>query len=161
MRLKIIKLLECNSRISFEDIALMLAVTKAEVEAEIKAMEEEKIILKYGTVVNWEKLGGDERVEAFIDVQVTPQRDSGFDEIAARIYRFPEVRAVSLMSGAYDLSVHMVGKSMKDVAFFVAEKLSTIEHVRSTKTHFMLKRYKQAGVIFEEHEEDRRQVVTP
>ena len=161
MRFKIIKLLECNSRLSFEDIALMLGVTREEIEKEVKALEEEKIILKYGTVINWEKFAGDERVEAFIDVEVTPQRDSGFDEIAARIYRFPEVRAVSLMSGAYDLSVHMVGKSMKDVAFFVAEKLSTIEHVRSTKTHFMLKRYKQAGVIFEEQEEDRRQVVTP
>lgn len=161
MRLKIIKLLECNSRIAFGDIALMLGVPVSEIEAEVKAMEEEKIILKYGTVINWEKLGYEDKVEAFIDVKVTPQRDTGFDNIAARIYNFPEVIAVSLMSGAYDLSVSIVGKSMKEVALFVAEKLSTIENVQSTMTHFVLKRYKQAGVVFEEKEEDRRQVVSP
>ena len=161
MRHKILKLLSCNSRMPFGDIATMLGIPLEEIEAEIKLMEEEKIILKYGTVINWEKLDEGEKVEAYIDVQVAPQRDTGFDTIAARIYRFPEVRAVALMSGAYDLSVHIIGKSMKEVAFFVAEKLSTIEHVQSTKTHFLLKRYKQAGVIFEETEEDRRQVFVP
>lgn len=161
MRLKILKMLECNARMSYEDIALLLGVAKEDVETEINAMVEEKVILKHVTLINWEKVSEDERVEAFIDVQVTPQRGTGFDEIAARIYRFPEVRAVSLMSGAYDLSVTVVGKTMKEVALFVAQKLAPIEHVQSTKTHFLLKRYKQAGVIFEESEEDRRQVVTP
>lgn len=161
MREKILKLLQCNSRMSHDDIALMLGLTKEAVESEVKALEQEKIILKYSTIINWEKLGEEEKVEAFIDVKVTPQRDTGFDAIAARIYRFPEVRAVSLMSGAYDLSVSVVGKSMKEVALFVAEKLSTIDQVQSTMTHFVLKRYKLAGVIFEGDEEDRRQVIIP
>jgi len=95
-----------------------------------------------------------------IDVKVTPQRDVGFDEVAQKIYRFPEVRSVFLMSGGYDLSVLIEGKTLKDVALFVAEKLATIEHVQSTMTHFVLKKYKQAGVVFEDGEEDRRQVVS-
>jgi DNA-binding Lrp family transcriptional regulator len=159
MKNKILKLLACNSRITLDQIAVMIESTVEEVEQVMKELEEEKIILKYTTVINWEKAGTN-LASAIIDVKVTPQREVGFDAVAERIYRFPEVRAVSLISGEYDLSVTIEGKSMKEVALFVAEKLATIEHVQSTRTHFVLKRYKLAGVVFEDREEDRRQVVT-
>jgi DNA-binding Lrp family transcriptional regulator len=135
-------------------------VSMNEVADFITDMEESKIILKYNTLINWEK-AGEEMVSALIDVRVTPQRGLGFDVVAERIYRFPEVISVYLMSGGYDLSVLVEGKTMKDVALFVAEKLATIEHVQATTTHFVLKKYKQDGVIFEDKEEDRRLVVSP
>ncbi|MGI6684712.1 MAG: Lrp/AsnC family transcriptional regulator [Bacillota bacterium] len=160
MRNKVLKLLECNGRMSFEQMAVMLNSTVEEIENLVKELEEEKIILKYSAVINWEKAGVEDAV-AIIDVKVSPQREVGFDTVARRIYRFPEVRSVSLISGEYDLSVSIEGKSMKDVAMFVAQKLATIEHVLSTRTHFILKRYKMAGVAFEEEEKDRREVVTP
>lgn len=160
MRNKILKLLACNGRMPFEQMAVMLDSTVEELQAIVKELEDEKIILKYSAVINWEKAGSENAV-AIIDVKVSPQREVGFDAVAQRIYRFPEVRSVSLMSGEYDLSVSIEGKSMKDVALFVAQKLAPIEHVLSTRTHFVLKRYKMAGVIFEDGEEDRREVVTP
>nr|WP_277998251.1 Lrp/AsnC family transcriptional regulator [Zhaonella formicivorans] len=160
LRQAILRILERNSRLSSEDIAKMLDLSPQDVEREIKALEEEKIILSYGTLINWEK-AGEEVVSALIDVKVTPQRDVGFDQVAERIQRFPEVRALYLMSGTYDLSVLVEGKNLKEVSQFVAEKLATIEHVQSTMTHFVLKKYKQAGIIFEDYEEDRRQVFTP
>jgi len=160
MRNKILKLLECDGRLSFAQMAVMLDSTEDEIQAIVKELEEEKIILKYSAVINWEKAGSEDAV-AIIDVKVSPQREVGFDAVAQRIYRFPEVRSVSLISGDYDLSVSIEGKTMKDVAMFVAQKLSTIEHVLSTRTHFILKRYKIAGVIFEDENEDRREVVTP
>lgn len=160
MRNKILKILASDGRISFEQMAVMLDSTKEEVEAIVKELEEEKIILKYSAVINWEKAGAEEAV-AIIDVKVSPQREVGFDSVAQRIYRFPEVRSVSLISGDYDLSVSIEGKSMKEVAMFVAQKLATIEHVLSTRTHFILKRYKMAGEIFEDEEVDRREVITP
>ena len=160
MRNKILKLLACDGRLSYEQMAVMLDSTAEEVERIVKELEEEKIILKYSAVINWEKAGVEEAV-AIIDVKVAPQREVGFDAVAQRIYRFPEVRSVSLISGDYDLSVSIEGKSMKDVAMFVAQKLATIEHVLSTRTHFILKRYKMAGVIFDDEEVDRREVVTP
>jgi DNA-binding Lrp family transcriptional regulator len=160
MKNKVLKLLECNGRISFEQMAVMLDTTVEEIEAIVKKLEEEKIILKYSAVINWEKAGVEEAV-AIIDVKVSPQREVGFDAIAQRIYRFPEVRSVSLISGEYDLSVSIEGKSMKEVDMFVAQKLATIDHVLSTRTHFILKRYKMAGVIFEDEEVDRREVITP
>ncbi len=157
---EILEILEENNRIEPEQIAVMLGRSLAEVQEAIRQMEEDRVIVKYQTLINWEKTGY-ETVAALIDVKVTPQREVGFDTVAERIYRFPEVKSVYLMSGGYDLSVLVEGKSMKDVAFFVAEKLATIEHVNSTTTHFILKRYKQDGVIFEDQEEDRRLVVTP
>lgn len=159
MKKQILELLESDSRLSADKISLMLGLGVDEVRAQIANMEKEKVILKYTTLVNWEKAGED-MVSAMIDVKVTPQRDVGFDEVAQKIYRFPEVRSVFLMSGGYDLSVLIEGKTLKDVALFVAEKLATIEHVQSTMTHFVLKKYKQAGVVFEDGEEDRRQVVS-
>lgn len=160
MRKEILELLETNSRIPLEQIAIMLGITKEEVEKEIAAMEEEGIILQYSTLINWEK-AGKELISALIDVKVIPQRDVGFDEIAERIYRFPEVRSVMLMSGMYDLSVEVTGRSMKEVALFVSQRLATIEQVQSTATHFVLKKYKEKGVILEDKEHDHRQVISP
>lgn len=159
-RRSILAILAENNRLAPEDIATMLGVSEEEVANFISDMEEQKIILKYNTLINWEK-AGEEMVEALIDVKVQPQREVGFDTVAERIYRFPEVQSVYLMSGGYDLSVLIQGKSMKDVAFFVAEKLATIDYVQSTATHFVLKKYKQDGVIFEDKEEDHRLVVSP
>ena len=160
MRQKILEILETDSKLTAQQIAIMLGEEQAEVEKQMEAMEEDGIILQYGTLINWEKMDR-ETVSALIDVKVIPQRDVGFDEIAERIYRYPEVRSVMLMSGMYDLSVEVTGKSMKDVALFVAQKLSTLEQVQSTMTNFVLKRYKENGVIFEDKEHDHRQVITP
>lgn len=160
MRHKILELLENDSKLTAKQIAVMIEEEEAAVEAEIAAMEEEGIILHYSTFINWEKMERDS-VSALIDVKVTPQRDVGFDEIAERIYRYPEVRTVMLMSGMYDLSVEVTGRSMKDVALFVAQKLATLDQVQSTMTHFVLKRYKERGIILEDKEQDYRQVITP
>ena len=129
-------------------------------EAVIRSLEAQKIIVKYPALINWDKLD-QEQVEALIGVRVTPQRDEGFDAIAERIYRFEEVKSVYLMSGAFDLMVMVNARSMKQLAFFVAEKLSTLEHVLSTATHFVLKKYKSEGVILEERRGDNRLVVSP
>lgn len=160
MRKKILDLLKYNAKLSVKEISVMLSIPVEQVAKEIYNLEQEKIILGYHTVVNWEKAGV-EKVSALIEVKVTPQRDVGFDEIAARIYRYPEVKSVSLISGSYDLSVQVQGMDLKEVANFVSQKLATLEHVQSTATHFILKRYKQDGVIFEDQETDRRQVLQP
>ncbi|MCR6546346.1 Lrp/AsnC family transcriptional regulator [Dehalobacterium formicoaceticum] len=160
MREKILKILESNGRIPFEQLAVMVDLSASEVEEIIRELEDEKIILKYSAVVNWEKAGLEESV-AIIDVKVAPQREVGFDAVAQRIYRFPEVRSVSLISGDYDLSVSIEGKSMKEVASFVSQKLSSIDGVLGTSTHFILKRYKVAGVVYEDEYEDRRELVSP
>ncbi|NLW06962.1 MAG: Lrp/AsnC family transcriptional regulator [Clostridia bacterium] len=161
MRKKILELIKYNAKLSAKEIAVMLALPVEQVSKEIRAMEQEKVILGYHTMINWEKVGNDNVVSALIDVKVIPQRDVGFDEIARRLYHYPEVKSVSLISGSYDLSVQVQGKSLKEVANFVAQKLATIEHVQSTRTHFILKRYKEDGVIFADEETDRRQVLQP
>lgn len=161
MRRKILELLETDSKLTPKQISVMLGEDEAAVEKEIAAMEEGGIILQYSTFINWEKVDHREVVSALIDVKVTPQRDVGFDEVAERIYRYPEVRSVMLMSGMYDLSVEVAGKSMKDVATFVSQRLATLDQVQSTMTHFVLKRYKENGVIFNEKDEDYRQVIIP
>ena len=160
MKEKILRILAVNSRIPFAQIGVMLGISTEEVERLVQEMEAEKIILSFTTIINWERANL-ESTEAIIHVKVAPQREKGFDAVAERIYRFPEVRSVTLMSGDYDLSVVIEGESMKEVAMFVAQRLSTIEGVQGTKTHFVLKRYKEAGVLFEDQEEDRRQVVMP
>jgi DNA-binding Lrp family transcriptional regulator len=157
---ELLELLEKDHTLTVPQLAVMLGKSEAEVAALIKQVEAEKIIVKYQTIVNWEKTGI-ERVAAVIDVKITPQREVGFDAIAERIYRFPAVRSVYLMSGAYDLQVILEGDSLKEVAQFVTSKLSTIDGVVSTTTHFLLKKYKEAGVILEDEEEDRRLVVSP
>lgn len=157
---EILELLESNAKLSVRDIAIMLSMDEAEIENKIKEMEKNKIIIGYFTLVNWEKVG-EEKVSAVIEVRMTPQRDVGFDAVAERIARFPEVRSLRLVSGTYDLSVTIEGTSMREVNHFVATKLSTIEGVVSTTTHFIMKTYKQDGVIMGEEDEDRRLVVSP
>lgn len=157
---EILRILDEDARLSPEEIASMTGKSADEVRAIIEDCEQKGIIRRYKTVVEWEKLG-EEPVIAFIDVKVSPERGVGFDDVAERIYRFPEVRAVYLVSGSHDLRVQVTGKSLKEVAFFVAEKLATIDRVQSTNTHFLLKRYKEDGVIFGTPEEDRRLAVTP
>ena len=158
---EILEILADNDRVTPAEIAAMLGVTEEEVRATIAELEKKKIILKYRAVVNWEKTDV-EAVAALIDVKVTPQRDVGFDDVARRIYRYPEVKSVFLVSGAYDLSVLVEARTLKELAFFVAEKLATLENVTSTATHFVLKRYKQDGVIFDGGEEEtERLAISP
>ncbi|MDQ0284986.1 DNA-binding Lrp family transcriptional regulator [Desulfofundulus luciae] len=158
--LELLELLEDNARLTPEEIAVMLQADAGEVRRAIQELEQNKTILKYMTLVNWEK-AGEEKVSAMIEVRITPQRDVGFDAVARRICRFPEVRSVRLMSGAYDLAVFIEGRTMREVSHFVATRLATIEGVISTTTHFVLKTYKQDGVIVEDSEEDRRLIVSP
>ncbi|MCF8011291.1 MAG: Lrp/AsnC family transcriptional regulator [Clostridiales bacterium] len=138
----------------------MLNASEDEVKEKIKELESNKTILRYMTLVNWEKCER-EQVEALIEVRITPQREVGYDAVAERIYRFPEVRSVKLMSGTYDLAVFVEGKSMQKVAHFVNTKLATIEGVVNTVTHFVLKTYKKDGVIIGDQEEDRRLMISP
>ncbi|MFB4210533.1 Lrp/AsnC family transcriptional regulator [Shouchella sp. JSM 1781072] len=158
---EILQIIEANGRIESEKIAKMVDLTAKEVDTYITELEDKNVILSYSAVVDWAKLPVQETVTAMIDVKVAPKRGVGFDEVAERIHRFPEVRALYLMSGAYDLSVVVEGKTMQETARFVSERLSTIDSVLSTTTHFQLKTYKHDGVIFKEPDEDRRIVVTP
>ncbi|RJE91180.1 Lrp/AsnC family transcriptional regulator [Paenibacillus sp. 1011MAR3C5] len=160
LQLKVLELLKEDARRDAELIATMLDHPVAEVKEAIAAMEQEHIIVKYATVVNWSKVD-DEKVTALIEVQITPERGRGFEGIAERIYLYPEVKSVYLMSGAYDLLVEVEGKTLKEVASFVSNKLSPIDAVLSTKTFFILKKYKQDGIIFEENEGDHRLMVSP
>ncbi len=161
IEVKLLKAMEQNNRIGTRALATMLNIPEKEVEEMIKELEENKVILGYLTLIDWEKTNNNGTVTAIIDVQVTPQRDLGFDVIAERICRFPEVKSVTLMSGGYDLSVIVEGTSMKEVALFVAEKLATLENVQSTATHFVLKKYKKDGIIFNEDKKDHRLVISP
>ena len=158
--LEILEILESDARLGAADIAVMLGLEKEEVRQAIQELEKNKIILRYMALVNWEK-AGDERVLAMIEVRIAPQRDVGYDAVAERICRFPEVRSVRLVSGAYDLAVFIEGKTMREISHFVATKLATIEGVLSTATHFILKTYKQDGVMYEDGEKDRRLAVSP
>ncbi|MGI5823885.1 MAG: Lrp/AsnC family transcriptional regulator [Dethiobacteria bacterium] len=161
LKTRLLQVLEQNHKIGADTLATMFNITEEKVKETVRELEEEKIILGYVTLIDWEKTGNNNNVIAIIDVKVTPQRDVGFDMIAERICRFPEVKSVYLMSGGYDLSVVIEGASMKKVAFFVAEKLATLENVQSTATHFLLKKYKKDGVIFGEEKKDHRLVVSP
>lgn len=159
--LEIVEILEKNSRITVEDVAKMVNLSVQETEGLIKKLEDSHVIVQYSSIVDWSKIAGQEGVTAMIDVKVTPKRGVGFDEIAERIYRFKEVKSLYLMSGAYDLSVVIEGKSMNEVANFVSQKLSTLDSVISTTTHFILKKYKHDGTIFEQNDNDKRIVVSP
>ena len=161
IEIEILQLIEKNSRYSIETIAKMVELSTDEVQEIIQKLEKQKVIVEYNTMINWRKVDGHEGVTAIIDVKVTPKRGVGFDEIAKRIYRYPEVRSVYLMSGAYDLSVEIEGRSMSEVGNFVSDKLSTLDSVLSTTTHFVLKKYKHDGTIFDYGEEDKRIVVSP
>lgn len=153
---EILEILEKNSRYSAEQIAVMTGRPVEEVAEAIKQYEDKKVILGYNTKINWEKTEK-EFVTALIEVKVTPQRGEGFDKVAERIYKFTEVKAVYLMSGGFDLTVIIEGKTMKEVAYFVAEKLAPLESVLSTATHFVLKKYKDEGIIFDPKPRDDRE----
>ncbi len=158
--IEVLRLLEENSRMSVEEMAEMLALPVERVREIIQKLEDEKVILKYKAIVDWEKVHED-FVYALINVKVSLTRERGYDDIAKRIAKFPEVHAVRLVSGEYDFQVVIKGKSLKDVAFFVAEKISTIPEVRDTFTHFVLRTYKEEGVNLFSDEEDRRLAFVP
>ena len=160
LRELILKLIEKNSRLAIHDLAVMLDVAETEVANEIADMEKEHIICGYHTLINWDNTS-EEKVAALIEVKVTPQRGMGFDKIAERIYQYNEVNAVYLMSGAFDFAVFIEGKTMKEVALFVSSKLSTLDSVLSTSTHFVLKKYKDHGTVLVEEVQDERMLVTP
>ncbi|MBP3646069.1 MAG: Lrp/AsnC family transcriptional regulator [Clostridia bacterium] len=159
LQMQLLNLLQEDCRLPLEKLATMTGHTMEEVAECIDHMESDGVILRYSPVINWDKTDR-ERVEAMIEVNVTPQRDQGFDAIARRIYRFDEVKSCYLMSGAYDLLLLVEAHTLKELAFFVHTKLSTLETVTGTATHFVLKRYKSDGVIFEGRDADKRLVVT-
>ncbi|MBE6008061.1 MAG: Lrp/AsnC family transcriptional regulator [Lachnospiraceae bacterium] len=160
MREAILSLLEKNSKLTFAEIAEQTGISEKEVIDTIKVLEEESVICGYNTLINWDKTDR-EFVTALIEVKVTPQRGNGFDKIAERIYSLEEVKAVYLMSGGFDLTVIIEAKSLKDIAFFVSDKLSPINAVTSTATHFVLKKYKDHGIILENEEEEFKRMEFP
>lgn len=160
MRDELLTIIEKNSRIDFKELAVLLGKSEEEVLNELTKLEQEGIICGYHTLINWEKTSI-EKVTALIEVKVTPQRGQGFDKIAERIYNYPEVRAVYLISGGYDLLITLEERSLKEIANFVSDKLSTLDSVLSTATHFILKKYKDHGTIYNDKKEDKREVITP
>lgn len=160
LELSILDILTGDARTSVAQMATMLGVSQTEVSETIERLERQRIIIKYPALINWEKVDI-EQVEALTEVRITPMRDRGFDAVAEQIYRFDEVSSVYLMSGGYDLMVMLKARTLKQLALFVAEKLSTIEGVMSTATHFVLKKYKNEGVIMDEMAGDERLQVTP
>ena len=160
MREEILNYIEKNARIDFSELAVVLGEKETDVIQELQRMEEEHVICGYHTMINWEK-AGIEKVTALIEVRVTPQRGMGFDKVAQHIYNYSEVNSVYLISGGFDFMVTLEGKTMREVAEFVSNKLSTIESVLSTKTNFILKKYKDHGTIMTEMTKDERMLVSP
>lgn len=160
MREQILSHLEKNSRIDLAELAVVLDTDEVTIANEISKMEQQKIICGYHTLIDWDKAGSD-KVTALIEVRVTPQRGQGFDSIAERIYNYPEVKSAYLISGAYDLMIIMEGKTLKEISEFVSSKLSTLDTVLSTATHFILKKYKDHGTIMTKKSKDERMLVTP
>ena len=160
MREKILTFIEKNSRIDLKELAIVLGVDETTVMNELEKMEEEHIICGYHTLINWDNTE-DEKVIALIEVKVTPQRQMGFEKIAERLSLYSEVKAVYLMSGAFDFTVIIEGKSMRGVAQFVSEKLATIDSVISTATHFVLKKYKDHGTVLSDGPQDERMLINP
>ncbi|MDE7283307.1 MAG: Lrp/AsnC family transcriptional regulator [Lachnospiraceae bacterium] len=159
MREKLLAIIEKNSRIDMKELAVLMGVEEIDIVNELAAMENEGIICGYHTLIDWEKTSI-EKVTALIEVRVTPQRGQGFDNIAERIYKYPEVNSVYLISGGFDLLVTLEGKSLKEISGFVSDKLSTLDTVLSTATHFILKKYKDHGTILAKKYEDTREKVT-
>ena len=156
---EVLKILEENARLSDKEIATLAGLKESEVKSIIEELESRGIIRKYKAIIDYEK-AGIESVQALIDIKVTPERSTGYDSIAERISKFPEVKSVRLVSGEYDLSVLVTGRTMREVAYFVAEKIAPLEQVRNTVTHFLLKTYKENGEIYGEEEEGRRLRIT-
>ena len=159
MREKILNYIERNSRIDMHDLAVLLGTTETDVMNELEQMEAENIICGYHTLINWEK-AGIEKVTAMIEVRVTLQRGMEFDKVAERIYNYPEVNSVYLISGGFDFMVTLEGKTLREVSDFVSDKLSSLDAVLSTKTNFILKTYKDHGTIMAERRKDERELVT-
>ncbi len=160
MREELLRIIEKNSRMNLKELAVILGVEEIDVINELAALESEGIICGYHTMIDWEKTSID-KVNALIEVRITPQRGQGFDTLAERIYRYAEVQSVYLISGGYDLLVSIEGKSLREVSGFVSDKLSTLEGVLSTATHFVLKKYKDHGTILTNKIEDERELITP
>ena len=160
MKEQILRVLETNSRIGLDELAVRIGASEIDVANEIKALEEAGVICGYHTLIDWDKTNL-EKVSALIEVKVTPQRGQGFDHMAERIYQYPEVNAVYLISGGYDLLVNLEGKSIKEIASFVSDKLSTLENVLSTSTHFILKKYKDHGTVLGTKHTDEREMIMP
>jgi DNA-binding Lrp family transcriptional regulator len=158
---KILEILKEDSRISTKDIATMLGQSEEEIKAAIKDLEDRNVIVKYTTLINEEKLETN-KVKAFIEAKVSPEREMGFDKIAERIYNFPQVSSLYLISGGFDFLIVVEGKSLQEVAMFVSERLSTLEYINSISTHFLLKKYKENGTILAgEKKADDRILITP
>ena len=157
---RVLSIIEKNSRVDTKELAILLGTEESEILSAMEKLEQEDVICGYHTMIDWDKTGID-KVTALIEVRVTPQRGKGFDEIAERIYKYPEVTSVYLISGGYDLMVTLEGKSLKDVSSFVTNKLSTLDTVIATTTHFILKKYKDHGTIMTRHHEDQREMITP
>lgn len=160
MREELLSLIEKNSKMSLKELAVLLGADELEIANEMEALEKEGVICGYHTLIDWDKTKC-EKVTALIEVRVTPQRGQGFDKIAERIYKYPEVRSVYLISGGFDLLITLEGKSLKEISAFVSDKLSTLDSVLSTATHFILKKYKDHGTILDKKHEDEREVITP
>lgn len=157
---EILRLLDIEKgKIDRAKIAAMLRIDESEVDKRLAELEKNNVIVGYKTIVNWDKTDRDV-VSALIELKITPQRGEGFDKVAERIYKYPQVKSLYLMSGAYDLAVNIEGKTMKEVALFVAQKLAPMDSIISTATHFVLKKYKEEGIVFEDNEKDTRQVIT-
>ncbi len=161
LRLEIIDILEDNAKTTAAEMAMMLSTDEASIQEEIDRLEKQKVIVKYTALIDRQHIHEDDVVEALIEVKITPQRDYGYDDMAKRIYRYEEVRAVYLMAGAYDLAVRVQAKNMRDISKFVWEKLAVIDGVASTVTLFIMRKYKEAGVVLVSDEGDERLVVTP
>ena len=158
MDTKLLRLLENDCTLPREQLASMADMTVEEVSAAIKEYEEKKIVLGYKAIVDWDRTDR-ESVTALIEVKVTPQRGEGFDRVAERIYQYDEVESVYLMSGAFDLTVIISGRTLREVAEFVGQRLATLEDVTGTATHFILKKYKEKHLIFEKREEQERELI--
>ena len=156
----ILEILETNARISFEDLGKLTGKSEKELKRAVKDYEKKGIIVKYKTVINRQKIKDDKGVVALIEVKITPQKDVGFDSVAERIYRFPEVKSCYLLSGTYDLLLEVAGEDIHTVASFVSEKLAPLSLVRGTATHFMLKKYKEDGVVLVKKETNSRLPIT-
>ena len=159
-REELLSIIEKNSKIGLNELAVLLGEEEKDVLAEIEALEKDGIICGYHTMIDWEKTSI-ETVTALIEVKVTPQRGRGFDEIAERIYNYPEVNAVYLISGGFDLLVILQEKSLRDIANFVSDKLAPLDSILSTGTHFILKKYKDNGIVLSKKSEDEREILLP
>ncbi len=160
MRDELLSIIEKNSRIGLNELAVLLGTTEENVLKELETLEREEIICGYHTLINWEKTSI-EKVTALIEVRVTPQRGQGFDKIAQRIYNYPEVKAVYLISGGFDLLVILEEKTLREISNFVSDKLAPLETILSTATHFILKKYKDYGTVLSKGSEDEREIITP